>query len=107
MDDIERTITLPKGAQPLSAYGRNSRSMGTAGSSLDIFYRSIPPKADEGWLVLLENFESRPAEKGNRSIRSIRARLRTAETLRGRAWYSNGGACLSFTTAVYAGQCRI
>ncbi|MGX0584706.1 hypothetical protein [Sphingomonas sanguinis] len=91
MDDIERTITLPKGAQPLSAYGRNYAFDGGGRVVARYLLPFDPPKADEGCEVLLENFESRPCTKREiaASARS-RARLRAAETPAGqRRWYSN------------------
>ena len=60
MDKIEQTVTLPKGAKPLSAYGRNYAFSGP-NKVVATYLIPLPPlDLSEGCEVMLKDFSSRP-----------------------------------------------
>ena len=63
MNEIERLVVLPKGADSMSAYGRNY-AFSDRGKVVAIYLKPFPlPKIDEGCEEMLENFSSRPCTK--------------------------------------------
>lgn len=63
MNRIERVLVLPKGAKPLSAYGRNYALSGSdkVVATYLIPFPSLDPSV--GCEVMLEDFNSRPCTK--------------------------------------------
>ena len=91
MDRIEQAVVLPKGAKPLSAYGRNyARSSVT--KVVATYLIPFPPiDASEGCEVMLESLGSRPCTKKEleKSAKSD-ARNVAAQTPAGqRRWYKS------------------
>tara|TARA_B100000378_G_scaffold270455_1_gene259707 strand:+ start:799 stop:1260 length:462 start_codon:yes stop_codon:yes gene_type:complete len=59
-DEIEQTVRLPDGAQPLTAYGRNYAFDGQDKVVATYLIPSLHSSQDEGCEVMLDNFDSRP-----------------------------------------------
>jgi hypothetical protein len=60
MDEIERSVVLPKGANSLAAYGRNY-AFADRGRVVASYLVPLPlPNFDDGCEEMLENFSSRP-----------------------------------------------
>ena len=107
MDEVERSVVLPKGAQPLNAYGRNYAFSGK-GKVVATYLIPFPPfDMSDGCDVMLKNFDSRPCTKKEiaESVRS-NARGVAAQTPAGsRRWYRspnslpfiNDGGCLQIS----------
>jgi hypothetical protein len=63
MDEIERAVILPKGAQSLAAYGRNYAFSGPNKVVATYLIPSPPLDMREGCEVALKDFKSRPCTK--------------------------------------------
>lgn len=89
MDEVERSVILPKDAKPLNAYGRNYAFSGKT-KVVATYLIPFPPRdRSDGCDVLLKNFDTRPCTKKEiaESVRSD-ARSVAAQTPAGsRRWY--------------------
>jgi len=104
MDKIERTVTLPKGARPLSAYGRNYAFSGPGKVVATYLIPSLPVDLSEGCEVMLKDFNwRRCTEKEINESARTRARGVAAETPAGkRRWYKSARSLPSISD----GACR-
>lgn len=91
MDKIERTVTLPKGAKPLNAYGRNYAFSGRSKVVATYLVPSLPQVSSEGCEVMLEDFNSRRCTKKEVEESAERdARYVASQTPAGkRRWYKS------------------
>lgn len=91
MNEIERTIVLPKEARPLSAYGRNYAFSGRDNVIAIYLVPSRPIDANEGCDVMLKDFSSRPCTKREvQEMKKTDARGVAAQTPPGkRRWYGD------------------
>lgn len=112
MDEIERTIVLPKGANPLNAYGRNYAFSGP-NNVVGIYLLPTPrtdlSKPGSCEKLMLPNFTPRPCTKQEIEEEVRRgARAFAAQTPAGkRRWYSDvsglpgisDGGCMQINVA--------
>ena len=91
MDQIERAVVLPKGAKPLSAYGRNYAFSGRDKVVAMYLLPSPPADLSQGCEVMLEGFRSRPCtRKEIAESAASQARAIAAETPAGkRRWFES------------------
>jgi len=89
MDEIERSVVLPKSAKPLSAYGRNYAFLGQGIVVATYLIPSPPIPVDGGCEMMLENLSSRPCTKEEIAEQvASNARAAAAETPAGkRRWF--------------------
>ncbi len=91
MNEIERKVVLPKGARPLSAYGRNYAFSGRDKVVATYLTPSSPIGAGEGCDVALKDLKFRPCTKAEvREMKETNARGIAEETPAGkRRWYGD------------------
>lgn len=91
MDEIERTIRLPEGANPLSSYGRNYAYSGESTVIATYLKPLAPIDSSERCEMMLKNGDSRPCTKAEIK-ESVKSRTRDSyqETPAGqRRWYND------------------
>jgi hypothetical protein len=107
MDEIERTVALPKGARPFGAYAHNYAFNG-ADKVRAIYLVPEPPlKLNDGCEELLEHGRARPCRQRElqRMAREDRRRIATQTPAGQRRWYKdkrampeiNDGGCMQVT----------
>ncbi|MGF7150362.1 hypothetical protein FHS96_004020 [Sphingomonas zeicaulis] len=92
MDEIERSVVLPKDARPLEAYGRNYQYSGS-GTVIAIYLLPFPSADMSGSCYKIsEALRARPCiEQEVKDLRESQARQRAAQTPAGeRRWYDTG-----------------
>ncbi|WP_370309632.1 hypothetical protein [Sphingobium abikonense] len=90
-DEIERAITLPDGARPLMAYGRNYAFDGQGKVVATYLIPFSNPSLDEGCEVMLDNFESRPCTQSEiRELADTEASMVESQTPAGEVrWHDS------------------
>ena len=92
MDEIERSVVLPKDARPLDAYGRNYQYSGS-GTVIAIYLLPLPSADTAGSChKITDALRARPCtEREVQDMRESQARQHAAQTPAGkRRWYDAG-----------------
>ena len=96
-DEIERAITLPDGAQPLNAYGRNYAFDGQGKVVATYLIPLLNTSLDEGCEVMLDNFESRPCTQNEiRELADAGASMAASQTPAGEVRWHDSPKSLHF-----------